>query len=86
MYWYYCFRREVFVSTVSAIFVFLQDIAVVIIGGCIGHFICTGIAVLGGRIVAQKISVKTGMYIKREMMVMEPVLASIALRKLLQEC
>jgi hypothetical protein len=33
-----------------------------------------------------KISVKTGMYIKREMMVMEPVLASIALRKLLQEC
>ena len=38
-----------FVSTVSAIFVFLQDIAVVIIGGCIGHFICTGITVLGGR-------------------------------------
>lgn len=36
-----------------------EDITGVIIGGCIGHFICTGIAVLGGRIVAQKISVKT---------------------------
>merc|ERR1712071_88463 len=27
-------------------------------GGCIGHFICTGFAVLGGRMIAQKISVK----------------------------
>ena len=32
----------------------------VIIGGTLGHAICTGIAVLGGRIVAQKISVRTG--------------------------
>jgi len=31
----------------------------VIIGGTLGHAICTGIAVLGGRIVAQKISVRT---------------------------
>ncbi|XP_063415536.1 putative divalent cation/proton antiporter TMEM165 [Mytilus trossulus] len=36
-----------------------ENIAGVIIGGCIGHFICTGIAVLGGRMVAQKISVRT---------------------------
>jgi len=32
----------------------------VIIGGILGHALCTGIAVLGGRIVAQKISVRTG--------------------------
>ena len=28
-------------------------------GGCLGHFICTGFACLGGRMIAQKISVKT---------------------------
>jgi len=27
-------------------------------GGCLGHFICTGFACLGGRMIAQKISVK----------------------------
>ncbi len=32
------------------------------IGGTIGHAICTGIAVLGGRIVAQRISVRTGRF------------------------
>lgn len=31
----------------------------VTLGGCIGHFICTGCAVIGGRLIAQKISVKT---------------------------
>jgi len=31
----------------------------VTLGGCIGHFICTGFAVLGGRLIAQKISVRT---------------------------
>ena len=40
----------------------LQDVIGVIIGGVLGHAICTGIAVLGGRIVAQKISVRTGKY------------------------
>lgn len=30
------------------------------IGALCGHCICTGIAVLGGRIIAQMISVKTG--------------------------
>ena len=32
----------------------------VITGGIIGHAICTGIGVLGGRMIAQKISVRTG--------------------------
>lgn len=36
-----------------------EDVVGVIIGGTLGHAICTGIAVLGGRIVAQKISVRT---------------------------
>lgn len=36
-----------------------EDVIGVIIGGTLGHAICTGIAVLGGRIVAQKISVRT---------------------------
>lgn len=27
-------------------------------GGCVGHFICTGFACLGGRLIAQKISIK----------------------------
>jgi len=31
----------------------------VISGGIIGHSICTGIGVIGGRIIAQKISVRT---------------------------
>ncbi len=29
-------------------------------GGILGHSLCTGLAVVGGRIIAQKISVKTG--------------------------
>ena len=32
----------------------------VIIGGCLGHALCTGLAVMGGRFIAQKISVRTG--------------------------
>lgn len=32
----------------------------VITGGIIGHAICTGIGVVGGRMIAQKISVRTG--------------------------
>lgn len=38
----------------------LQDVWGVVIGGSIGHAFCTGVAVLGGRIVAKKISVRTG--------------------------
>ncbi len=37
-----------------------EDVVGVSIGGFVGHCICTGIAVLGGRLVAQQISVRTG--------------------------
>ena len=30
-----------------------------IVGGVLGHSICTGLAVIGGRMIAQKISVRT---------------------------
>ncbi len=32
----------------------------VILGGTLGHAMCTALAVIGGKMVAQKISVKTG--------------------------
>lgn len=31
-----------------------------IVGGVLGHSICTGLAVIGGRMIAQRISVRTG--------------------------
>jgi putative Ca2+/H+ antiporter (TMEM165/GDT1 family) len=36
-----------------------EDIVGVCIGGVLGHSLCTGLAVLGGRIIAQRISVRT---------------------------
>ncbi|CAJ0941054.1 unnamed protein product, partial [Mesorhabditis belari] len=36
-----------------------ENIPGVIIGGILGHAICTGIAVLGGKLVAQRISIRT---------------------------
>jgi len=36
-----------------------EDIWGVCVGGVLGHSMCTGLAVCGGRIVAQKISVRT---------------------------
>ncbi|CAK9814856.1 Transmembrane protein 165 [Anthophora quadrimaculata] len=36
-----------------------EDVYGVIIGGILGHSFCTGMAVLGGRMIAQKISVRT---------------------------
>ncbi|XP_046394885.1 transmembrane protein 165 [Ischnura elegans] len=36
-----------------------EDVVGVTIGGILGHAICTGMAVLGGRMIAQKISVRT---------------------------
>ncbi|CAL7935134.1 unnamed protein product [Xylocopa violacea] len=36
-----------------------EDVYGVIIGGILGHSFCTGLAVLGGRMIAQKISVRT---------------------------
>ena len=38
----------------------LQNVLGVTIGGTLGHALCTGLAVLGGRLIAQKISVRTG--------------------------
>lgn len=35
-----------------------EDIYGIMVGGCLGHAICTGVAVIGGRLVAQRISVK----------------------------
>lgn len=36
-----------------------ENVYGVIVGGILGHSICTGVAVLGGRMIAQKISVRT---------------------------
>ncbi|XP_031826250.1 putative divalent cation/proton antiporter TMEM165 isoform X2 [Nomia melanderi] len=36
-----------------------EEVYGVIIGGILGHMFCTGLAVLGGRMIAQKISVRT---------------------------
>lgn len=41
-------------------FIYIQDVYGVIVGGILGHSFCTGLAVLGGRMIAQKISVRTG--------------------------
>lgn len=38
----------------------LQDPYGVAVGGTVGHCLCTGLAVIGGRMIAQKISVRTG--------------------------
>ncbi|KAJ8922475.1 hypothetical protein NQ315_007503, partial [Exocentrus adspersus] len=35
------------------------DVYGVILGGILGHSVCTGVAVLGGRMIAQRISVRT---------------------------
>ena len=40
------------------------------LGGVLGHSLCTGLAVLGGRMIAQKISVKTGIF---DMYFMRPI-------------
>lgn len=36
-----------------------EDVYGVIVGGVLGHSLCTGLAVIGGRMIAQKISVRT---------------------------
>ncbi|XP_059174856.1 transmembrane protein 165-like isoform X2 [Physella acuta] len=36
-----------------------EDVFGVMLGGCLGHFLCTGLAVMGGRFIAQRISVRT---------------------------
>nr|CAD7203954.1 unnamed protein product [Timema douglasi] len=37
-----------------------EDVVGVAVGGVLGHSLCTGLAVLGGRMIAQRISVRTG--------------------------
>lgn len=39
---------------------YLQNVVGVTIGGTLGHALCTGLAVIGGRLIAQRISVRTG--------------------------
>jgi putative Ca2+/H+ antiporter (TMEM165/GDT1 family) len=36
-----------------------ENVSAVVIAGIIGHGLCTGLAVLGGRMIAQRISVRT---------------------------
>ncbi|XP_055895707.1 transmembrane protein 165-like isoform X4 [Biomphalaria glabrata] len=36
-----------------------ENVLGVIVGSCVGHTICTGLAVIGGRFIAQRISVRT---------------------------
>ena len=36
-----------------------EDVYGVCVGGVLGHALCTGLAVLGGRIIATRISVRT---------------------------
>lgn len=40
-----------------------QDYWWVTLGAMVGHFVCTGIAVLGGRAIAGRVSMKKGMYL-----------------------
>lgn len=40
-----------------------EDVFGVVIGGVIGHTLCTGLAVIGGRFIAQRISVRTVTFI-----------------------
>ena len=42
------------------VFFFPQNVVGVTIGGTLGHSLCTGLAVIGGRLIAQRISVRTG--------------------------
>ena len=44
------------------VYFFLQNVVGVTIGGTLGHALCTGLAVIGGRLIAQRISVRTGTY------------------------
>jgi len=43
---------------------YFQDAYGVALGGILGHSLCTGLAVIGGRFIAQKISVRTGKLFK----------------------
>ena len=40
-----------------------QNVPGVIVGGLLGHFLCTGLAVMGGRVLAARISIRTGGFV-----------------------
>lgn len=44
----------------TMILAFRENVYGLIVGGILGHSICTGLAVIGGRMIAQRISVRTG--------------------------
>lgn len=50
----------VVVFTSMYVFVTFQNPIGVTVGGTLGHALCTALAVIGGKIVAQRLSVKTG--------------------------
>ena len=56
----YVFRRVCSSYTSQNVLFCGQNVVAVIIGGTLGHGLCTGLAVVGGRLIAQKISVRTG--------------------------
>lgn len=55
MHWLFTYT-----GSVNLVFHVSQDPFGVAVGGTLGHCLCTGLAVIGGRMVAQKISVRTG--------------------------
>ena len=55
----FLFRSQVATVILAA----REHVGAVIIGGTLGHALCTGLAVLGGRMIAQRISVKAVTYI-----------------------
>lgn len=62
----FTFSRRLFThaGSVNLVFHVSQDPFGVAVGGTLGHCLCTGLAVIGGRMVAQKISVRTGELLK----------------------
>ena len=58
---FYCSEFECSMKAIDVKILFSwQNVVSVIIGGTLGHAICTGLAVIGGRLIAQRISVRTG--------------------------
>ena len=51
----------VYLGVIMGVSVGVQEVIGVILGGTLGHALCTSLAVLGGRCIAQHISIKTGL-------------------------
>lgn len=56
------YKISVFYINIMMSLILLQDVVGVILGGTLGHAFCTGLAVMGGRFIAQRISIRTGEY------------------------